>query len=659
MKRIPEVWPGWQAVELIGQGSYGKVYKAAREAGGHTSYAAVKIIEIPRDDSEADELRSMGMDALSIRSYFEETAQAVMREISVMDALKGAPGVLHIEDYAMLDREGVGWTILIRMELLEPLPAYIARAGAPDSREAARIGVDLCKGLASCHARGVIHRDVKPENAFRTGFGEYRLGDFGLARRLEEGSRSTMSRVGTGDYMAPEIESGHYDSTADIYSLGMMLYRWLNGGKPPFIRADEMPTRSAIDEARVRRLSGERPPLPAGPGADPALAAIVRRAVEPDPAARWSSAEEFGEALQSWLDGRLVAVPVEEKPEPEPELKPEPTPEPKPEPEPEPAPEPAPPTKRGAGINKRAAIIAAIAAVVAIIAIAAGLGNMGGSSSVSDAPIVAISAERFTTVGVRSDGTVVATGDNEFGQCDVSDWTGITAVEEDEFNTVGIRSDGTVVATVNDEVLSEPVYYNVSNWTDVVDVALGGVYTVGLRPDGTVMVAGHEDNPSILGSSWTGITAVSAGFGHVVGLRSDGTVVANLHGNLAGGDYGQCDVSGWTDIVAIAAGNYHTVGVRSDGTVVAVGDNSEGQCDVSGWTDIVAVSAGPHHTVGVRSDGTAVATGDGDFGACDVSDWTDLVAVAAGANHTVGLRSDGTVVATGLNDYGQCNVSNW
>ena len=167
MKRIPEVWSGWRAVELIGQGAYGKVYKAAREAGGHTSYAAVKIIEIPRDEAEVAGLRSMGMDALSIRSYFEETARSVMAEIAVMDALKGAPGVLHIEDYALLEREGVGWTIFIRMELLEALPSYIGRAGAPGAREAARIGVDLCRGLQSCHGRGVIHRDVKPENAFR------------------------------------------------------------------------------------------------------------------------------------------------------------------------------------------------------------------------------------------------------------------------------------------------------------------------------------------------------------------------------------------------------------------------------------------------------------------------------------------------------------
>ena len=130
MQRIPQIFPGWQADELIGQGAYGKVYKASRTEGGHTSHAAIKIIEIPRDESEVASLRSMGMDALSIRSYFEETAQSVVSEIAVMDSLKGAPNVVAIEDYKLLDRsDGVGWTIFIRMELLEDLASYQERVG--------------------------------------------------------------------------------------------------------------------------------------------------------------------------------------------------------------------------------------------------------------------------------------------------------------------------------------------------------------------------------------------------------------------------------------------------------------------------------------------------------------------------------------------------
>ena len=263
------------------------------------------------------------------------------------------------------------------------------------------------------------------------------------------------------------------------------------------------------------------------------------------------------------------------------------------------------------------------------------------------------------TVGLKSDGTVVAVGENDDGQCDVSGWTDIVAVSAGNYHTVGLKSDGTVVATQ----YTGDYYYgqcDVSGWTDIVAVSAGGSHTVGLKSDGTVVAVGRNYHGRFKVSGWTDIEAVSAGSDHTVGLKSDGTVVA-----VGENDDGRCDVSGWTDIVAVSAGWKHTVGLKSDGTVVAVGSNDYGQCDVSSWTDIVAVSAGIVHTVGLKSDGTVVATkysGDDYYGQSDVSDWTDIVAVSAGSVHTVGLKSDGTVVATKYTgDYydGQCDVNGW
>lgn len=309
MQRIPEVWPGWQADELIGQGAYGKVYRASRAVGGHVLQAAIKVIDIPQDEAEVIALKQMGMDALSIRTHFEDSAQLVMREIATMDVLKGAPNVVGIEDSQLLEHgDGIGWTILIRMELLEALPTHIERVGMPDQREAALIGVAMCNALQACHNAGIVHRDVKPTNVFWSRLGGYKLGDFGLARMMEAGSGSTKSRAGTDDYMAPEVITGHYDYRVDIYSLGCMVYRWLNGGKPPFVGASEIPNRAKLDEAQLRRLSGERPPLPAGAGVDPSLASIVRKAVEPRTEDRWQSASEFGGALQAWLDGKITVT---------------------------------------------------------------------------------------------------------------------------------------------------------------------------------------------------------------------------------------------------------------------------------------------------------------------------------------------------------------
>ena len=312
----------------------------------------------------------------------------------------------------------------------------------------------------------------------------------------------------------------------------------------------------------------------------------------------------------------------------------------------------------------------------------------------------ALAAGAYHTVGLRSDGTVVAAGGNDYGQCDVDSWTDIVAVAAESHHTVGLRSDGTVVATG----LNDDGQCDVDSWTNIVAVAAGYGHTVGLRGDGTVVAAGCNDDGQCDVDSWTDIVAVAAGSQHTVGLRSDGTVVAtgwNYHG--------QCDVSNWKNIrlpqemnpgyqaaqqlmdegkylqamwafsaldfqdsaekaqearscyvssqPTLAVGSGHTVGLLSDGTVVATGWNRNGQCDVDSWSDIVAVAAGDSHTVGLRGDGTVTVTAAGWND--DDDSWTDIVAVAAGGFHTVGLRGDGTVVATGWNDDGQCDVDSW
>ena len=247
------------------------------------------------------------------------------------------------------------------------------------------------------------------------------------------------------------------------------------------------------------------------------------------------------------------------------------------------------------------------------------------------------------TVGLKSDGTVVAAGDNKYGQCDVSDWTDVVAVACGVYHTVGLKSDGTVVA-VGDNYYGQ---CDVSGWTDVVAVACGDVHTVGLKFDGTVVATGNNSDGV---SDWTDVVAIACRYSQTVGLKSDGTVVAA--GNNS-------DVSDWTDVVAVACSGYHTVGLKSDGTVVAAGDNEYGQCNVSDWTDVVAIACRYRITVGLKSDGTVVAAGYNKYGQCDISDWTDVVAIACDVDHTVGLKSDGTVVAAGDNFYGQCDVSDW
>lgn len=254
------------------------------------------------------------------------------------------------------------------------------------------------------------------------------------------------------------------------------------------------------------------------------------------------------------------------------------------------------------------------------------------------------------TVALKADGTVMATGYNAYGECDVSDWKDVVDVSAGYNYTISLKANGTVVAAGYNEYGQ----CDVLDWVDIVSVSAGHNHTIGLKADGTVVATGNNASRQCNVSNWKDIVAVSAGHNHTIGLKADGTVVATGYN-----EYGQCDVLGWTDIVSVSAGNDCTIGLKTDGTVVAVGYNEYGQCDVLDWVDIVAVSAGHNHTIGLKADGTVVAAGRNHFGQCNVSDWVDIVAVSAGHNHTIGLKADGTLVATGSDRNRQCDVSDW
>lgn len=276
-----------------------------------------------------------------------------------------------------------------------------------------------------------------------------------------------------------------------------------------------------------------------------------------------------------------------------------------------------------------------------------------------------ISAGIRSSVGIRSDGTVVSTGNRVL--YDYHDWTDIMSISNKGAITIGLKEDGTVISTGTYSV-------DLSTWSDVIAVSAGEQYVIGLKSDGTVLGAGHDAGDNQLSvSSWTDIIAIATGWRHTVGLDINGTVFITGYG--ASKQLKEIDTnhSQWENIIAIAAGGGnvagkgHTVGLRADGKVVAVGDNTYGQCNVEGWDNIVAIAAGDWHTIGLCANGTVVSTcpdsaryPDLYSGACDVDDWTDIVQIAAGSGYTLGLRSDGFVVAVGYNDEGKSEeVKNW
>lgn len=187
--------------------------------------------------------------------------------------------------------------------------------------------------------------------------------------------------------------------------------------------------------------------------------------------------------------------------------------------------------------------------------------------------ITAISSGCLHIVGLKSDGTVVACGLNDYGQCNVQSWTDIIAISAAYNRTVGLRRDGTVVECGK-------TYENlddISEWSDIIAVVTTMTYTAGLKKDGTVVCNNHHIDVS----EWTDIVAISAGSGLIVGLRNDGTVVFDSINYLPELQ----EMSEWTDIAMIDAGGY-IVGLRNDGTIVAICNNESIQLELQSWNDI-------------------------------------------------------------------------
>ena len=294
--RLSKIWPEWKIEKQIGKGSFGVVYEATREENGITGKAAIKVISIPVDSSEVDSLRSEGLDENATRTYFQGVVNDFVNEIRMMESFKGIQNIVSVEDFKVVEKEDeIGWEIFIRMELLKPFNNYLQEKKMSE-QDVIRLGSDICNALEICAQRKIIHRDIKPENIFVNDFGFFKLGDFGIARKMEHMTVG-LSQKGTQNYMAPEIFAGNqYDERVDIYSLGIVLYRLLNGNRMPFIDTeDKLRDPNARREALDRRIRGDELPPPSE--ASPEMANLILRACAYDPDQRFANAAEMRNAL--------------------------------------------------------------------------------------------------------------------------------------------------------------------------------------------------------------------------------------------------------------------------------------------------------------------------------------------------------------------------
>lgn len=264
-----------------------------------------------------------------------------------------------------------------------------------------------------------------------------------------------------------------------------------------------------------------------------------------------------------------------------------------------------------------------------------------------------------STLCLKNDGTVLTTGgDNTFGELNVSDWTDIIEISCGLHHTVGLKTDGTVIATGNNDYGK----CDVSSWSDIVQINAFFNDTIGLKSDGTVVATGENHAGELDIEDWTNIVKICLGDNFTCGLKKDGTVV--VAGNTKGNEYVDAisEITNLKNIVDISCGVSDVLALKSDGTVELFGEENIRDYDVeiAKWKNIIKVYSGIGDYFGLKKDGSVVCVSDfNKYGECNVDYWNDIISVASDGSCTVGVRRNGTVVAIGNNEHGQCNVNYW
>ena len=300
-ENIKVPFPGWSVVREIGHGGYGTVYEIRRHLLDVDERSAMKVIPVPRDPGEIRDYLNDGYDRDSIKKRYENSRNAVLREYTMMARMKDSVNIVRCEDITVvMNPDGISSRIFIRMELLTPIREY-EKLRFYDENEIIRLGMDICSILCACEREKIVHRDIKPANIMVSARGDYKLGDFGIARMMDHTTRGT--RIGTVNYMAPEVYfGGRYGHTADIYSLGLVLYWLMNNRRIPFLQPGDKGSNINDElEAQQKRLGGLPIPRPCFGSAR--LVDVVLRALAFNPYDRFRTAEEFRRALYLCMTG--------------------------------------------------------------------------------------------------------------------------------------------------------------------------------------------------------------------------------------------------------------------------------------------------------------------------------------------------------------------
>ena len=302
---IKAVWPDWDVEKTLDHDTWGSLFQVVKKREhGPEKRAAVRVISIPQNESEVSILRAEGLSEENIRSYFYGMVRNIVRKYKLMQSLEASQCFISVEDYKALEkRNEFGWVIAARMTLMPSLEKYSSGKTFTEA-EVLKIGLDILSALELCEQKNIVHLNVDPSYIYVDRSGKYRLGEFDLTA----GSENTGAYYfnGAQNYIAPEVERGAvYDRRADLYSLGMILYRLMNRKRMPFQKSAASGAGPLEREAaNRRRLDGEEFPAPYD--ASRQMAKVIMRACAFEPEARFASASAMKQALLDVQNGSYV-----------------------------------------------------------------------------------------------------------------------------------------------------------------------------------------------------------------------------------------------------------------------------------------------------------------------------------------------------------------
>lgn len=307
-KKYEPVFGSWKIENIIGSESDGSIFELSRDNFGSKQTAAMKFITVPSSEAEYNRMLESSADEAEAKEKIKSVVKDIAVRLEVMAKLKGHSYIINYEDHQIIQREDEkGWDILIRTELLSPLTDVSAKKPLSET-DVINLGIDICKALELCEKYKISHRNIKPESIYVSSSGNYKLGNFSINRQSDT-CRVLAENMSSITYMSPEVYNGEdCDITADIYSLGLVLYRFLNNNAPAFLGDKAKQATFADKENAINiRLAGTALPALRGASCDK-LSKIILKACSFDKKDRYQSPKDMRTDLEKVQNELLAAA---------------------------------------------------------------------------------------------------------------------------------------------------------------------------------------------------------------------------------------------------------------------------------------------------------------------------------------------------------------